>query len=113
MKNYDFIVIGAGAIAQLAFAAAERGYKVALIEENEPGGTCLNRGCIPTKVMLQSAEVAHYINNSNLYGLTSKLSAVDFNVIKQRVFDIVGFWRNKLYKQIQTTPNLDFYTGLS
>lgn len=109
MKNYDFIVLGAGSVNEFAFESAAKGFKVAMIDEGHPGGTCLNRGCIPTKVMLQSADVAHYAKNGQMYGINSKIESIDFSVIKNRVNDIVGFWRAKLYEAIKNSPTLDFY----
>jgi NADPH-dependent 2,4-dienoyl-CoA reductase/sulfur reductase-like enzyme len=55
MKKYDIIVIGSGAGMHLASAAYERGMKVAVIEHGPMGGTCLNRGCIPTKILTSHA----------------------------------------------------------
>ena len=56
--EYDLIVIGAGPGGyEAAFEAADLGMKTALIEKEEPGGTCLNHGCIPTKALLHGAEL--------------------------------------------------------
>ena len=51
MENYDVIIIGTGAANIVADAAARQGLKIAIIERGRFGGTCLNRGCIPTKIM--------------------------------------------------------------
>ncbi|MBP7652490.1 dihydrolipoyl dehydrogenase [Candidatus Dependentiae bacterium] len=108
MKNFDYIIIGAGSANEFAFEAANKGYKTALIDQSFPGGTCLNRGCIPTKVMLQSADIAHYVKNSAAFGINSIVNNIDYSVIKKKVNDIVEFWRNKLYQRIESTPNLEF-----
>ncbi len=113
MQNYDYIVIGAGAANSFAFSAAAKGYKTLIIDESYPGGTCLNRGCIPTKVLLQSADVAHYIKTSEMYGIKSKIESVDMSKIKQRVEDIVLFWRNRLIKALNNTPNLTFINKIA
>ncbi|MCK5265586.1 MAG: FAD-dependent oxidoreductase, partial [Candidatus Thorarchaeota archaeon] len=57
MKNYDLIVIGSGAGMNVASSAYERGMKVAIVEHGPMGGTCLNRGCIPTKILTYVADI--------------------------------------------------------
>jgi len=63
--EYDAIIIGSGQGGNpLAQQLAKRGEKVALIERNYLGGTCVNTGCTPTKTMVASAQIAHYARNS-------------------------------------------------
>lgn len=111
MKKYDFIIIGAGGAQEFAFAAAGKGLKVALIDEKEPGGTCLNRGCIPTKIMLQTAEVARYIRDSKSFGIDSVINKIDYPAIRNRVYSMVSKWRKSIFKVINSLENLDFYNS--
>lgn len=68
--KYDIIIIGSGPGGHVAaFKAAKRGKKVAVVERAELGGVCLNWGCIPTKAMLKSAQVYHYITSAAAYGI--------------------------------------------
>lgn len=68
--RYDLIIIGAGPGGYVAaIKAAQLGMKVALVESNRVGGTCLNRGCIPTKALLHSAEVVHEMKNAGENGI--------------------------------------------
>lgn len=68
--THDIIIIGAGPGGyETAVAAAGRGLRVALIERGELGGTCLNRGCIPTKTLCRSAEVAVTVREAVAYGV--------------------------------------------
>ena len=60
-------MIGAGSGLDIASAAADKGLKTALIEPGPLGGTCLNRGCIPSKMLIHSADVAELIQNSNKF----------------------------------------------
>ena len=60
-----------------AFAAARAGMSVTLVESGNLGGTCLNNGCIPTKTLFQSAEVANTVRESARYGIGSALTGVD------------------------------------
>ena len=62
MSTYDAIVIGSGQAGNpLSQKLADRGWSVALIEQDHLGGTCINTGCTPTKTMIASAQVAHYV----------------------------------------------------
>ena len=61
MKEFDLIIIGAGRASNLAVSAGKAGKKVALIEKSTLGGTCPNRGCVPSKLLLGYAHVANAI----------------------------------------------------
>lgn len=74
--KYDIIVIGSGPGGHVAaLKAARKGKKVAVVERAELGGVCLNWGCIPTKAMLKSAQVYHYITSAEAYGVELEGSA--------------------------------------
>lgn len=86
-ETWDVVVIGAGpGGAAAAEEAARRGAKVALIERDRPGGTCLNWGCIPTKTMLATAEVIHRAGEP--LGLTGSLS-VDWPALQVRRAEVI------------------------
>jgi dihydrolipoamide dehydrogenase len=71
--NFDVLIIGAGPGGYVtAIRAAQLGFKVALVEREHLGGICLNWGCIPTKALLRSAEIYHYMNHAENYGLSAK-----------------------------------------
>ena len=80
MKEYDLIVIGSG--AGLSFASRARGkdMKVALVENGPMGGTCLNRGCIPSKILTYPAEVVRTIQEAGRIGIHAKIESIDFNL---------------------------------
>lgn len=89
MQSFDLIVIGAGSGLNVSSAAAEMGMKVAVVEKGPMGGTCLNRGCIPSKIIIHSADVAETIKKSKLFGINSKISSIDFRKITGRASNIV------------------------
>ena len=89
MQTFDLIVIGAGSGLNISSAAAEKGLKVAVVEKGPMGGTCLNRGCIPSKIIIHSADVAETIRKSVLFGINSKISSIDFRKITSRASNIV------------------------
>ncbi|MDD4316763.1 MAG: FAD-dependent oxidoreductase [Clostridia bacterium] len=84
------IIIGGGPAGYTAaIRAAQLAYDVTLIEENKPGGTCLNKGCIPTKALLQSSHTYSAIK-SGAFGITAEGLHADVDAVFARVFDIVA-----------------------
>lgn len=83
--NYDIIVIGSGPGGYVAaIRAAQLGFKTAIIERENLGGICLNWGCIPTKALLKSGQVFHYINHAEEFGLNKVEASFEFpNIIKR------------------------------
>src|SRR5512135_412982 len=83
--EYDLIVIGGGPAGYAgAIRAGQLGKKVACIELERAGGTCLNWGCIPTKALLKSAEVYRSFKKAESYGLSAKETGFDFAKVMQR-----------------------------
>lgn len=90
-KQYDTAVIGGGPGGYIAaIRLAQLGKKTVLIEKDKIGGTCLNRGCIPTRALLQSAEVYRTVREAEKYGVFSKDTAFDFKKISERKESIVS-----------------------
>jgi dihydrolipoamide dehydrogenase len=89
MQEFDLIVIGSGSGLDVANAAAGHGMKVAVVEKGRMGGTCLNRGCIPSKLLIHSADVAEIIKTAGLFGIKVDGFTVDFESIVSRSSRIV------------------------
>ena len=76
--RWNLVVIGAGPGGyEAAVEGARKGMRVALVENRELGGTCLNRGCIPTKTILHTAELYHELQSGPSIGLRADQAAVD------------------------------------
>jgi mycothione reductase len=85
MREFDLIVIGSGSGLDVATAVAESGQQVAVVEKGPLGGTCLNRGCIPSKMLIHSADVMETIQNAEQFGIKVKGYELDFDSIVKRV----------------------------
>ena len=109
MRSFDLIVIGAGSGLNVSSAAAEIGMKVAVVEKGPMGGTCLNRGCIPSKIIIHSADVAEIISNSSLFGINSKISSIDFKKITSRASSLVDKDSKKIEVAITEDKNTTLF----
>ena len=84
-EHYDVIVLGSGPGGYVAaIRAAQLGLKTAIVERELLGGICLNWGCIPTKALLRSAEIYHYMQHAKDYGLVAKGIEADLEAVVKR-----------------------------
>ncbi|MGI4788721.1 MAG: mercuric reductase [Janthinobacterium lividum] len=110
--TYDAIIIGVGQAGNpLAGALAKAGKHVALIERDVVGGTCVNRGCTPTKTMVASARVAYLARRAGDYGVLTGPVTVDMTKVRQRKRDIVVEFRSSSEKRIEKTELIDLIYG--
>jgi dihydrolipoamide dehydrogenase len=88
---YDLIVLGSGPGGYVAaIRASQLGMTVAIVERERLGGICLNWGCIPTKALLRTSEVYHYMTHAADYGLTAEKVGFDLNAVVQRSRKVAG-----------------------
>lgn len=109
MKKFDVIVVGAGSGLDIASFAHRRGLTVAIVEEGPMGGTCLNRGCIPSKMLIHSADVAEIIRNSQKFGITSRVEKIDFASMVKHVSDTVDKDSAEIEESIRRTEGMTLY----
>jgi dihydrolipoamide dehydrogenase len=89
--SFDLIVLGAGSGGYAcALRAAQLGFSVALVEKDKVGGTCLHRGCIPTKAMLHAAEIADSVRNGSQFGVHAAIDKVDLAGVVSYADSVVG-----------------------
>lgn len=82
VHNFDIVVLGGGSAGySTAIRAVELGMSAVVIEKDKLGGTCLHRGCVPTKAMLQSAEVAEVARDSAKWGVLSEFQGIDIQAV--------------------------------
>ncbi len=112
MQQYDAIVIGTGQAGKpLATDLAVAGWKVAVVERADVGGTCVNVGCTPTKTMVASARLAHLARRAEDYGVRVGSVAVDMERVRQRKRDIVADFSGGSQRRLESTDNLDLIFG--
>lgn len=101
-EQFDAIVIGAGQSGGPLSSALQRaGHRVAMVERDAAGGTCINRGCTPTKAMVASARVAYLADRAADYGVNTGPVSVDMEVVRARKRDIVASWSSGSQNSIE------------
>ena len=113
MKKYQLIVVGGGPGGYTAaFRAAELGMTVAIVDDNDLGGVCLNWGCIPTKSLLKNAEVFELINDASSYGIEIGKPKVHFDKIIDKTIQARKRLSKGLHFQVRKL-GVDFFPGFA
>ena len=98
MDTFDLVVLGGGTGGYTAaIRAAQLGLGAAIVEEDKVGGVCLHKGCIPTKVMLESAEALSLVRRGKKLGIEAENIHLDFSSVARRQREVV----DGLYKNLQ------------
>ena len=97
----------------MASLASRKGMKVAVIEPGPLGGTCLNRGCIPSKMLIESAEVAQTIRRSPTFGIDSEIKKVDFPAIMRRTMEFIDDESSGIEEAINANPKYTLYKNFA
>jgi len=109
MKEYDVIVIGSGAGAIVAEEALAHGMETALVDSGPVGGTCLNVGCIPSKLLIYPADRVMEIQEAAGLGVHGEIRSVDFGFIMERMRRSIREDRDLSRGNVEAAPGLDFY----
>src|SRR3984885_13328512 len=111
-RHFDAIVIGAGqAGPSMVGRLAAAGQKVALIERDLIGGTCVNTGCTPTKTLVASAYAAHMARRGADYGFSAGDVTVDMKRVKARKDHVVGLSNRGVERSLKNLENCRVYEG--
>ena len=109
MIEYDVVVIGSGSGMTAVDGALSNGLSVALVDHGPIGGTCLNLGCIPSKMIIYPADRVVEIQEAQKLGISAKIEKTDFSGIMKRMRSSIEHSRKHMEKAIEQVPNLDFY----
>ncbi len=109
MDKFDLIVIGSGAGTHVASQAGHAGLKVALVDQGPTGGTCLNTGCIPSKMLIYPADVIRTIQDAGAVGVHASIDEIDFPAIMSRMHAVVDKTRTDLEEALAAKENLTYF----
>lgn len=111
MKAYDVIAIGTGSAMNIVDGMMQRNpdTTAAVIDKDEPGGICLTRGCIPSKILLYPAELVRTIQRAGTFGIDVDLREVDFGKVMARMRTLVGADVDAIRQGLTESPNIDYF----
>ena len=109
MEKFDVLVIGSGSGMIVASTAVENGFKTAVVDSGPMGGTCLNVGCVPSKMLIYPADVIAILNEAQVLGVHGAVSSVDFKTIMDRMHKLVNGDSNRQAQGVKATPNLKWF----
>ena len=109
MKKFDVIVIGSGSGLDVASPYTSRGKQVAVVEPGRLGGTCLNRGCIPSKMLIHHADIVEEIEGSEEFHINAEVKDVDFSAITSEVNQKVREESEAIERSLQSSDNHVLY----
>ena len=114
MKQYDLIIIGSGSASNLLDALISRNpkIKIAVIDKDEPGGICLTRGCIPSKLLLYPAELVRTIEEARELGVDAEIKQIDFSKIMERMRTLIGNDIDAIRRGLSSSTNIDYYHAI-
>ncbi|SNQ60303.1 dihydrolipoyl dehydrogenase [Candidatus Methanoperedens nitratireducens] len=111
MKEYDVIIIGTGSAMGFVSPIADKNpeTKIAIIDKDEPGGICLTRACIPSKLLIYPADLVRLVESIGKFGIDIELKRVDFKKIMERMRGIISAHINNIREGLSSSPNIDYY----
>ena len=113
MEKYDVVVIGSGSGMVVVEEALSHGLKVALVDRGPTGGTCLNTGCIPSKMLIYAADRIIEAQEAKKLGVVAEIKNIDFKFIMERMRKNIGGYRDRMRKGLSEVEGLTFYDGES
>ena len=109
MEKFDVLVIGSGSGMIVASTAVEQGFKTAVVESGTMGGTCLNRGCIPSKMLIYPADVVTILKEAEKIGVNATVNSIDFKNILERMHTLVNGDSSTQARAVEATPDLTWF----
>lgn len=111
-ETFDIVILGAGSGGYAcALRAAQLGQRVALVEKDRLGGTCLHRGCIPTKALLHAAEIADHVREGAKYGVQASLDGIDLAAVHTYKDGVVGRLHKGLQGLVKAAEGITYVEG--
>jgi mycothione reductase len=109
MERFDVLVIGTGSGMIVASTAVENGFKTAVVDNGPMGGTCINRGCVPSKMLIYPADVATLAREAGKIGVNAAINSIDFKNIMTRMHTLVNGDSNSQARAVEATPDMKWF----
>ncbi len=111
MKEYELIIIGSGSAMNIVDPMIQENpnIRIAVIDKDEPGGICLTRGCIPSKILLYPAELVRMIEEARDLGIDTNVRKVDFEKIMERMRSLIYKDIDDIREGLSSSKNIDYY----
>ena len=109
MERFDVLVVGTGSGMIIASTAVANGFKVAVVDKGPMGGTCLNVGCVPSKMLIYPSDVIAAFNEAQALGVHGAVSSVDFENIMDRMHALVSHDSGEQARGVRETPDLKWF----
>ncbi|MHA1922219.1 MAG: dihydrolipoyl dehydrogenase, partial [Candidatus Heimdallarchaeota archaeon] len=115
MKDYDIIAIGTGSSMNIipALLNSNPELKIAVIDKDEPGGICLTKGCIPTKILLYPAEIIRNIQKAKNFGIDVEIKKIDFKYVMERMRSLIYHDINNIQQGLSQATEFDYYQEIA
>ena len=111
MKEYDLIVIGSGSAMNVVDPMIQENpnIRIAVIDKDEPGGICLTRGCIPSKILLYPAELVRKIEEARDLGIDTQIRKISFESVMDRMRKLIYNDIDQIREGLSSSKNIDYY----
>ncbi len=109
MERFDVLVIGSGSGMIVASVAVAQGLKTAVVDSGPMGGTCLNRGCVPSKMLIYPADVIATLKEAEKLGVNATVNSINFKNIMDRMHTLVNGDSSKSARAVEATPELTWF----
>src|SRR6266571_4578579 len=111
MKEYDLIVIGSGSAMNIVEPMIQDNpnIRIAVIDKDEPGGICLTRGCIPSKILLYPAELVRKIEEARELGIDTQIKKISFEFVMDRMRKLIYTDIDQIREGLTSSKNIDYY----
>jgi mycothione reductase len=109
MERFDVLVIGTGSGMNVASTAVDNGFRTAVVDNGPMGGTCINRGCVPSKMLIYPADVVTILREAEKLGVNATIGLIDFNNIMKRMHTLVNGDSSTQARAVEATRDLTWF----
>lgn len=115
LKEYDLVVIGSGSAMNIVEPMIQKNprIRIAVIDKDEPGGICLTRGCIPSKIMVYPAELVRLMGEAEELGVEFEVKEVNYEKIMKRMRSLIDKDIDSIRKGLASSENIDYYHAVA